>query len=73
MVSFGLFLRATSQADMPGCPFGSIKAKGIQGTSALLCTLMISPLMVRNIIAEGVAVSSYTNRELFSEKYKITK
>ena len=37
------------------------------------CTLMISPVMVRNIIAEGVAVSSYTHRGLFSEKYKIIK
>ena len=34
---------------------------------------LISPVMVRNIIAEGVAVSSYTHRGLFSEKYKIIK
>ena len=58
---------------MPGCPFASIKAKGIQRTSALSCTLMISPLMVRNIIAEGVAVSSYIHRGLFSEKHKNIK
>ena len=58
---------------MPGCPFDSIKAKSIQGISALPCTLMINLVMVRNIIAEGVAVSSYTHRGLFSEKHKIIK
>ena len=58
---------------MPGCLFASIKAKGIQRTSALPCTLMISPLMVRNIIAEEVAVSSYAHRDLISEKHKIIK
>lgn len=58
---------------MPGCLFASIKAKGIQRISALPCTLMISPLMVRNIIAEGVAVSSYAHKGLISEKHKIVK